>query len=519
MESFLEYLLTHQAQIWRKLLEHLWIVSLSMLAAIGIGVSTGVLLSRARRWAAGVLGLAGVIQTIPSIALLGFMIPLAGIGLVPAVIALFLYALLPIIRNTYLGIAEVADEVKDAGLGMGMTNWQLLIRVELPLALPTIFAGIRTATVINVGVATLSAYIAAGGLGEFIFSGIALNNVDMMLAGAVPAALLAVLLDALLGLIQRHIRQWFRPLVFGLGGAVLLAVGYQLWPSEAMPRFKAGFEHEFVEREDGWPGLRLHYGLDMEVVLLQAGLMYAAAQEGEVDVISGYTTDGRIPAFGLGILEDDLHFFPPYYAAPLVNQQSLERHPGLEAAINLLAGRINDSIMTALNYQADHLQIPPEQVAKDFLEELGLPTATVRKGKPDVLIGTKNFTEQYILGELYTLLIENHTRLDVGLKKGLGGTKICFDAVRMGEIDLYPEYTGTGFLGILQPTDSVRQALIRDREAVYDYVKSAFERRYGLALLPPIGFNNAYALVMRREDMDAMQINSISDLSKARKKK
>src|SRR6478736_2797016 len=141
-------------------------------------------------------------QTIPSIALLGFMIPLLGIGPLPAITALFLYALLPIIRNTYTGINEVDENISEAATAMGFSSWQTLIKVQLPLAFPVILAGIRTATVINVGVATLAAYIAAGGLGEFIFGGISLNNTNMILAGAIPAALLAIIFDFLLSRLQ-----------------------------------------------------------------------------------------------------------------------------------------------------------------------------------------------------------------------------------------------------------------------------------------------------------------------------
>jgi osmoprotectant transport system permease protein len=131
------------------------------------------------------------------------MIPLLGIGAKPAIVALLLYALLPIIRNTYTGITGVDAAVKEAAVAMGMNKWQVLFKVELPLAMPVILAGIRTATVINVGVATLASYIAAGGLGEFIFGGISLNNTNMILAGAIPAALLAIIFDFLLSLVQK----------------------------------------------------------------------------------------------------------------------------------------------------------------------------------------------------------------------------------------------------------------------------------------------------------------------------
>src|SRR6202012_1651371 len=161
-----------------------------------------ILIARRTRLSGTVLSIAGILQTIPSIALLGFMIPLLGIGPKPAIVALLLYALLPIIRNTYTGITGVDSAVKEAAVAMGMSKWQILTKVELPLAMPVILAGIRTATVINVGVATLALYIAAGGLGEFIFGGISLNNTNMILAGAIPAALLAILFDFLLSRVQ-----------------------------------------------------------------------------------------------------------------------------------------------------------------------------------------------------------------------------------------------------------------------------------------------------------------------------
>ena len=153
------------------------------------------------------LGVAGVIQTIPSIALLAFMIPIPGLGLGvrSAILALFLYALLPIIRNTYTGIQEVTPALLEAARGTGLTNRQLLTIVELPLATRTIMAGVRTSAVINVGVATLAAFIGAGGLGDPIVTGLQLNDSELILAGAIPAALLAVFVDQTLGLVERFL--------------------------------------------------------------------------------------------------------------------------------------------------------------------------------------------------------------------------------------------------------------------------------------------------------------------------
>ena len=185
------------------LLQHMELVFISMLIAIAIGIPLGILITRVKPLEAPILGIAGVFQTIPSLALLGFMIPLFGIGIKTAVAALFLYSLLPIIRNTFTGIKDVDQATLEAARGMGMTSFQILFKVQLPLALSVMMAGIRTATVINVGTATLAAFIGAGGLGDFIFIGISRNIDALVLIGAFPAALLALLFDWLLGYLEK----------------------------------------------------------------------------------------------------------------------------------------------------------------------------------------------------------------------------------------------------------------------------------------------------------------------------
>src|SRR5580692_9562510 len=202
-QNLWEFMRQQSGKLLEQTVQHIGLTFISLFIAVLIGLPLGIFISRRKKFSGAVLGVAGVLQTIPSIALLGFMIPLLGIGPLPAIAALFLYALLPVIRNTYTGIDGVDPGVREAAVAMGMTSTQRLFRVDLVLAFPVIMAGIRTATVINVGVATLAAYIAAGGLGEFIFGGIALNNTDMILAGAIPAALLAILLDFLLSLVQK----------------------------------------------------------------------------------------------------------------------------------------------------------------------------------------------------------------------------------------------------------------------------------------------------------------------------
>ncbi|MEJ7560317.1 MAG: ABC transporter permease/substrate-binding protein [Pedobacter sp.] len=492
--------------------QHLGLTFISLLLAIGIGLPIGILIARKRGFAGTVLGLAGVLQTIPSIALLGFMIPLLGIGPKPAIVALLIYALLPIIRNTYTGIIGIDKHVIEAAKALGMNTQQILLRVELPLAMPVLLAGIRTATVINVGVATLASYIAAGGLGEFIFGGISLNNTNMILAGAIPAALLAVLLDFLLSRLQKFDVKRMVKVLYLIPIVILLLGGFYVLPKSYGTKLSAGFTPEFMGRQDGDLGLKSIYGLKIYTTVISDAVMYKAAYEGEIDVISGYSTDGRLKAFNLTILRDDKGIFPPYYAAPIVRESSLQKFPGLEEALNLLAGKITDSVMTDLNYRTDQLKQTPERVAKDFLTSSNL-FKEPRGGKAgSVRIGSKIFGEQYLLAEMYRMLIQGNTEYSVDTKTGLGGTKICFDALMNDQIDFYPEYTGTGLLVLLQPDSKIVDLVSRDKQKTYDYVKAAFHKEYQIKWLKPIGFNNSYALMMRKKQSQSLNVTSITEL-------
>jgi osmoprotectant transport system permease protein len=197
------------SDVLRELWRHVVLVGVSVGAATLIGVPLGIALTRRRRSESLVLGAVSVIQTIPSLALFGFLIPVpwvGGIGTRTALVALTLYALLPILRNTVTGIRGVDPAVVRAGRGMGMTDWQLLARVELPLAASVVMAGIRVATVVGVGVATIAAAIGAGGLGVFIFRGVAMVDTRTILLGAVPAAALALVADGALALVERRLR-------------------------------------------------------------------------------------------------------------------------------------------------------------------------------------------------------------------------------------------------------------------------------------------------------------------------
>lgn len=512
-QSLWTFMLEQKEKLAEQTLTHVGLTFISLLIAVLIGVPLGILISRKVKYAGTVLGLAGILQTIPSIALLGVMIPLLGIGPKPAIVALFLYALLPIIRNTYTGIKEVDESIIDAAKGMGMSRMQILSKVELPLAMPVLLAGIRTATVINVGVATLAAYIAAGGLGEFIFGGIALNNSNMILAGAIPAALLAILLDYLLSRVQKLNLRILKPAMLTLAAALVVFSAFYFVPFAKAESLLAGFTPEFMGRQDGYLGLKEKYKLNIRTVVISDAVMYKAAYEEDLDVISGYSTDGRLKAFDLVVLDDDKGIFPPYYAAPIVKTAVLNRFPQLEPALNLLAGKINDSVMTDLNYRVDYMKQSPAKVARDFLTRAGL-YKPARTGKGGVIrIGSKIFGEQYILANMYSMLIRGNTDLAVETKTGLGGTKICFDALTNNQIDLYPEYTGTGLLVILQSPSTI-VASLKTKEHVYSYVKKEFAERFRISWLKPIGFNNAYALMMRRKQSEDLGVKNISELTK-----
>jgi osmoprotectant transport system permease protein len=207
--SLWQFFVTHRSDIFQATLTHLTLVLISMLIAIAIAVPLGMFVVQRPALRSIALGIASVFQTIPSLALFGFLIPIpfiGGIGTRTAIVALVLYALLPILRNTYVGLTNIDPSILQAAEAMGMTDAQTLWRVRFPLALSVILAGIRTATIITIGVATIAAAIGAGGLGTFIFRGVAMVSDAVILAGAIPAALLALIADGLLALLERRLK-------------------------------------------------------------------------------------------------------------------------------------------------------------------------------------------------------------------------------------------------------------------------------------------------------------------------
>lgn len=206
MDEF--FLIRYSEEILRRSGEHLFLVGIAITIATTVGIPLGILITRKTQLSFAILGGANILQTVPSLALFGFLISvplIGGIGATPAIFALTLYALLPIIRNTYTGIISVDPAIREAGRGMGMTDWQLLSQVEIPLAMGMILAGVRVSTAISVGMATIAAAIGAGGLGALIFQGISMVNNQLILAGAVPAAAIALIADGAIGWFEHHL--------------------------------------------------------------------------------------------------------------------------------------------------------------------------------------------------------------------------------------------------------------------------------------------------------------------------
>ncbi|MBD7937807.1 MULTISPECIES: ABC transporter permease [Cytobacillus] len=202
MSAIMDFLNNNGTELLIKTWEHLYISVIAAVLGIIVAVPLGVLLTRFEKAASPVMAVLGMIQTIPSFAILAFFIPIFGIGKVPAIIALFFYSVLPILRNTYTGVKDVNKSLLEAGRGMGMTGWERIRYVELPLSIPVIMAGIRVSTVYLIGWATLAAFIGAGGLGDFIFSGLNLYQTEFIIAGAIPVTILALIVDLILGKLE-----------------------------------------------------------------------------------------------------------------------------------------------------------------------------------------------------------------------------------------------------------------------------------------------------------------------------
>ena len=522
INEFKEFVVSRHQQIIDLLLEHIQLTVTSVFIAIIVGVPLGILISRVKKLSGPVLGLANVIQAVPSLALLGFLIPVLGIGSKPAILMVFLYSLLPIIKNTHTGLMNINPDVIESAKGMGMTRAQTLKMIQLPLALPIIMSGIRISAVTAVGLMTIAAFIGAGGLGYMVFSGVQMVDNNMILAGAIPACILALFMDFIVGKIEQGVTppgirkadgtiklpkkkkrklskmqkiiatclafiiivsgifvgtrksdaivigsknfneqlilgnmlatliekntdikverklnlgatgiafdalktgeldmyveytgtglvnmmkqesisdpsktydvvsdyftknydiSWLEPLGFNNGYSLAVsqetAKKYNLETISDLAKVSdqliLGCTIEFSNRTDGYLGLKEKYNLNFkEVSPVDGGLRYTSLDSKKTDVADAFTTDGLIKAFDLKVLKDDQHFFPPYDAATIINNKTLEKHPELKDVINKLAGKINDEKMIELNYKVDKLGEDPAKVAEDFLREVDL---------------------------------------------------------------------------------------------------------------------------------------------------
>ncbi len=520
--NFVAYILDRRDQILSLLLEHIRLTVISVGLAILIGVPLGILISYIKKLNKPILGFANVVQAIPSMALLGFSIPLLGIGTLPAVVMVIIYSLLPIIKNTHTGIQNISPMTIESARGIGLTKFQILMKIQIPLALPVIMAGVRISAVTAVGLMTIAAFIGAGGLGFLVFSGIRTVNNYQILAGAIPACLLALLVDYLVGLIERlvtpislqktgkaketmkkenkrskfilgisfvtilimlagslgsslnkgqnilkiagkdfteqHILvHMFSDLIedrtdiiverkVNLGGTQVCfsalksedidlyfdysgtAYGdtlnyppisdmeevYQTVKSDFKNQFnievlkqmgfnntyvlavtretaqkynlktisdlarvgselRAGTTLEFLNREDGLPGITRMYRFQFKNTKgLDGSPRYTALMKKETDVIDAFSTDGLLKKFDLASLKDDKSFFPPYYAIPLIRGEMIEKYPEIAPIIEELGDMLTDEVMMELNYKVDELQMDPETVARDFLEDNGM---------------------------------------------------------------------------------------------------------------------------------------------------
>ena len=363
----LEFWASHRGELATLIGQHILLVLASTSIAVAIGIPLGVFAARRPRLSAPAVAIANVVQTIPSLAMFGFLLPLpfvGGVGPRTAIVVLILYGLLPILRTTIAGLNGIDRAVREAGVAMGMTPRELLRLVELPLALPSIVAGIRVAAVVGVGSATIAAAIGAGGLGEYIYRGLSMVDTTVILAGAIPAALLALAVDGIL-----------------------------LW----------------TERR-----------------------------------LSPERTGGRGPL--------------------------------IAAATALCLACLWGAVRAATHTDA-------------------------------IVVGSKNFTEQVILGEIVAQAIERDTGLPVVRRLNLGGTLICERALASGDIDVYVEYTGTALTAVF------RQPAASDPRTVTARVRELYAAT-GRTLLSPLGFNNTFAILIRGKDARALALRTIGDAAK-----
>jgi osmoprotectant transport system permease protein len=369
MTRLLTFWIAHRVELAGLLGQHVLLVAASTSVAVALGVPLGVFAAKRPRLASPLMAIASIVQTIPSLAMFGFLLPVplvGGVGARAALVVLTLYGLLPIVRTTIAGLRAIDPSIREAGVAMGMTPRELLRQVELPLALPSIVAGVRVAAVVGVGSATIAAAIGAGGLGEYIYRGLSMVDTTVILAGAVPAAALALVVD-----------------------------GSLLW---------------------------------------------------------------------------------------LEKQLSARRRSTTRRAAATVAAVIVAIVLLS-------------------------SAAAARRSGGAIVVGSKNFTEQLVLGELVAQTIERGAGMPVDRRLNLGGTLICDRALMTGDIDVYVEYTGTSLTAVFH------QPVSTDAGAVFDTVRTLYAKS-GRTLLPPLGFNNTFAILVRGSDARTRGLRTIDDAAR-----
>ncbi|MGX4262527.1 ABC transporter permease/substrate-binding protein [Clostridioides difficile] len=503
-------LLSERSDFFIKLsIEHLMISIISIIIAIVLGGIIGIIVSEFHNSSKPILGTINFLYTIPSISMLGFLIPFSGIGNTTAVIALTIYALLPMVRNTYTGITNVDKNILEAARGMGSTDFQILYKIKLPLALPVIMSGIRNMVIMTIALAGIASFIGAGGLGVAIYRGITTNNTIMTITGSILIALLALIFDFILGLVekffQRKRKKKNRKKVFAILGSLILIVTiftsylfnpsktqtihiatkpmteqyilgemldiliekntglnveitqgvgggtsniqpamengeFDIYPeytgtgwnmvlkknelyaesmfsklqSEYKTKLKMqwtgmygfsnsyalavrkevadkynlknitdlkdvsskltfGAEYDFYEREDGYTPLCNTYGLNFkDTVDLDIGLKYQAINEGKIDVMPIFTTDGQYSVSDVVVLKDDKNFYPSYQCGNVVRLEVLEENPELSKVFKMVGDILTDKEMAKMNYDVENNNLEPREVAREFLNKKGL---------------------------------------------------------------------------------------------------------------------------------------------------
>ena len=386
MENFLEQLSLRKNEILWLLFEHIQLTIIAVLIAVVIGVPLGIFITRNKKVANVVIGFANLIQAVPSLAILGFLIPIIGIGSTPAITMVVLYSMLPLIKNTYIGITNINPDMLEAAKGLGMTNGQTLRLIKIPLAMPVIMAGIRISSVTAVGLMTISAFVGAGGLGYLVFSGIQTVDNNLILFGAIPAAILALFIDWIAGRIEK--------------------------------------------------------------VTMPNGIK---------------TSDGKMK------IKRGKKF-------------SKKKKRIYQVATSL-------AIIVCLS-----LFIVPKVISSNSKK---------------ITVSSLNFTEQLILGNILSQLIQDKTDYEVEEKLNLGGSQVAFAAIKSEEIDLYVEYLGTAYVNMLNIEEPNSNS-----EEVYNIVKERFANEFGITVLNPLGFSNTYAMGVTRETAEKYNLKTTSDLAK-----